>query len=148
MTQQVSQRGVDFIKSFEGYRATAYQDVVGVWTIGYGTTRVDGERVRPGMTCNYAQAEEWLRKDIEGHLKGALAWVKVALTQNQLDAIASFVYNVGVTNFRNSTLLRLLNAGDFEGAQAQFLKWNRAGGKVVRGLVRRREEEAKMFAGE
>jgi lysozyme len=144
---KVSQQGLELIKAFEGFRSRAYQDVVGVWTIGYGTTRVDGQPVCQGMVCTREQAEEWLRKDVDKYLQEVSALInpKIKLTQNQIDAIASLVYNIGVGNFSRSTLLRLINAGDMEGAAKQFLRWNKAGGRVVEGLTRRRQAEAELF---
>jgi lysozyme len=145
---EVSDRGIDLVKGFESFSPRSYRDVIGVWTIGYGTTRIDGKPVQPGMTCTREQAEEWLRDDISEDLNEAAEFIDpdVTLTQNQIDAIASFVYNVGVENFRNSTLLKLINSGDMEGAAKQFIRWNRAGGKVYPGLTRRREAEAELFS--
>lgn len=144
---EVSQRGVDFAKEFEGFKSKAYQDVVGVWTIGYGTTRIDDKPIRPGMSCTRKQAEEWLRINIEEHLAEAESAInpEIQLSQNQIDAIASFVYNVGVTNFRKSALCRLINEDDLEAAAGQFIRWNKAGGKVFAGLTRRRNAEAELF---
>ncbi len=144
---KVSQRGIDLVKEFEGFRSKAYQDTVGIWTIGYGTTRIDGKPVRPGMTCTREQAEKWLRDDIARHLAEVESAInpKIHLTQNQVDAIASFVYNVGVTNFKNSTLCRLINENKLEAAAQQFIRWNKAGGKVLEGLTRRRNAEAALF---
>lgn len=130
------------IKTAEGLRLTAYKDGGGVWTIGYGHT---GSDVREGLTIPLSEAERLLTRDLrvaEGHVNDA---VKVKLTQNQFDALVSFVYNVGGGAFRSSTLLKLLNAGDYEGAANQFPRWNKDNGKVVNGLTNRRHEERELF---
>ena len=136
-----SQKGLDLIKSFEGLRLSAYKDVVGVVTIGYGTT----SGVKMGDTITKERAEELLREDVARFESQVLRLVKVPLTQGQHDALVSFVYNLGAGNLSNSTLLRLLNAGDYAGAAAQFDRWNKAGGKVLAGLVRRRAAERALF---
>lgn len=130
------------IKTAEGLRLTAYLDGGGVWTIGYGHTGAD---VRGGLTIPLSEAERLLTRDLrvaEGHVNDA---VKVKLTQNQFDALVSFVYNVGGGAFRSSTLLKLLNAGDYEGAANQLPRWNKDNGKVVKGLTNRRHEERELF---
>ncbi|MBK3870977.1 lysozyme [Stutzerimonas frequens] len=138
-----SQNGLDLIKSFEGLRLSAYKDVVGVVTIGYGTT----SGVKMGDTITKERAEELLREDVKRFEQQVQRLVKVPLTQGQFDALVSFVYNLGAGNLSNSTLLRLLNAGDYAGAGAQFERWNKAGGKVLAGLVRRRAAERALFEG-
>lgn len=142
---KTSQKGVDLIKSFEGLRTTAYQDAVGVWTIGYGHT---GPDVKPGMKITKAKAESLLRQDLGKFENAVQRNVKVPLTQGQFDALVSFTYNLGEGNLKNSTLLKKLNQGDYAGAQAEFGKWTYAGGKELPGLVRRRKEEAAMFGSE
>ena len=130
------------IKTAEGLRLTAYKDGGGVWTIGYGHT---GSDVREGLTIPLSEAERLLTRDLrvaEGHVNDA---VKVKLTQNQFDALVSFVYNVGGGAFRSSTFLKLLNAGDYEGAANQLPRWNKDNGKVVNGLTNRRHEERELF---
>ena len=138
-----SQRGLDLIKSFEGLRLSAYKCPADVWTIGWGTTA----GVTPGQTITKERAEELLREDVKRFEAQVLRLVKVPLTQGQLDALTSFVYNLGAGNLSNSTLLRLLNAGDYKGAAAQFDRWTKAGGKVLAGLVRRRAAERALFEG-
>ncbi|QJP10448.1 lysozyme [Pseudomonas multiresinivorans] len=141
---RTSERGVSLIKAFEGLRLDAYQDSVGVWTIGYGTTR----GVKRGMTISKAEAERLLTEDI-GRFEPEIArLVKVPLTQGQWDALTSFTYNLGAANLESSTLLKLLNAKDYAGAAEQFPRWNKAGGKVLPGLVKRRAAEQAMFKGE
>jgi lysozyme len=138
---RTSQSGIDLIKSCEGLRLTAYQDSVGVWTIGYGATRA----VVAGMSITLDQAERMLQNDISRFEPSIDALVKVALNQHQWDALMSFVYNLGAGNLASSTLLKLLNAGDYAGAADQFLRWNKAGGNVLSGLTARRSTERQMF---
>lgn len=138
---KTSNRGLALIREFEGLRLTAYQDAVGVWTIGYGTTR----GVEKGQRITEAQAEELLREDVARFEPEVLRLVKVPLSQPQFDALVSFTYNLGSKNLGSSTLLRVLNAGDYKGAAGQFERWNKAGGKVLAGLTRRRSAERKLF---
>lgn len=141
-----SQSGINLIKGFEGKRLSAYDDGVGVWTIGYGTIKYpNGVRVKKGDTCTDAQAESYLKNDLVKFESAINRLVKVPLNQNQFDALSSFIYNLGETNLSKSTLLRKLNAKDYKGAADQFLVWNKAGGKVLTGLVRRREAERNLF---
>jgi len=138
-----SQKGLDLIKSFEGLRLSAYRCPADIPTIGYGTT----SGVKMGDTITKERAEEMLREDVKRFEDQVLRLVKVPLTQGQFDALTSFVYNLGPGNLSNSTLLRLLNAGDYKGAAAQFDRWNKAGGKVLAGLARRRAAERALFEG-
>jgi lysozyme len=138
---RTSQRGLSLIKSFEGLRLLAYRDAVGVWTIGYGATR----GVKPGMSVTKEQAERMLLNDVQRFEPEVERLVKVPLSGNQWDALVSFTYNLGASNLESSTLLRLLNVGDYAGAAEQFPRWNKAGGKVLPGLVRRREAERVLF---
>lgn len=143
----ISQNGLQFIASFEGFRAKPYKDISGIWTIGYGSTYdPSGKRVTqftPSVTKD--QGLQFLLT----HLKGVESFIKksvsVPLTQGQYDAICSFVYNCGSGNFQKSTLLKKLNVKDYGGACAEFIKWNKAGGKVIPGLTRRRQDEQKLF---
>lgn len=138
--------GLNLIKSFEGKRVNAYDDGVGVWTIGFGTIKYpNGIRVKKGDTCTEQQAEDYLRNDLAKFETAINKLVKVPLTQNQFDALVSLTYNIGSGAFKGSTLLKLLNKGDYQSAADQFLAWNRAGGKVMKGLVRRREAERALF---
>ena len=142
MGNVTSPTGRAMIASFEGLRLTAYQDIVGVWTIGYGHT---GPDVKPGLAITRQQADQLLVNDLARFERGVNALVTVRLNQNQFDALVSFSYNLGLSSLQGSTLLRLLNAGNFQAAADQFLRWNRAGGKEVAGLTRRRAEERKLF---
>lgn len=140
---KISQRGLDLIKQFEGLKLTAYLCPAGVPTIGYGTTK----GVRMGQTITAAEAERMLAQDVEKFAKGVREAVKVPLEQHEFDALVSLAYNIGLGAFRTSTLLRLLNAGDKEAAAKQFDRWNKAGGKPLAGLTRRRAAERKLFEG-
>lgn len=140
---KTSQKGIDLIKKFEGCRLEAYRCPAGVWTIGYGHTKGVQER----MKITQAQAEEFLREDLRVYEQAVERCVKVPLSQNQFDALVSFCYNCGGEALRTSTLLRLLNESKYSEAAGQFLRWNKAGGKVLAGLTRRREEERALFLG-
>ncbi|MGX4896545.1 lysozyme [Enterobacter roggenkampii] len=143
---QTSDKGIALIKQFEGCKLTAYQDSVGVWTIGYGWTKpVDGKPIRAGMTINQETAERLLKTGLVSYESDVSRLVKVGLTQGQFDALVSFTYNLGARSLSTSTLLRKLNSGDYAGAADEFLRWNKAGGKVLNGLTRRREAERALF---
>jgi lysozyme len=136
-----SKQCIDLVKSFEGFRAIAYKDCVGVWTVGYGTT----ENVDAGDEVTEQQAEAMLMEDLLSASQAIDELVDVPLTQAQYDALTSFIYNVGREAFRGSTLLRLINEGRFDAAAAQFQRWNKGGGRVLAGLTRRREAERELF---
>lgn len=141
---KTSKHGIELIKLHEGHRLVAYPDPASggePWTIGYGSTH----GVHPGMRITEAQAEEMLVADLEKFETFINDHVKVSLTQNQFDALVSLVYNIGMTNFLHSTVLRDLNAGDKTGAANAFLMWDRAAHHVVAGLHHRREDEKKLF---
>jgi lysozyme len=135
--------GLHLIKTFEGLKLNAYKCPAGVWTIGYGTTK----GVKPGQAITAAKAEELLAADLRKFEDTVNTSVAVPITQGQFDALVSLTYNIGSGAFRASTLLRKLNAKDYAGAAEQFPRWNRAGGKVLAGLTRRREAERKLFEG-
>lgn len=135
--------GIDLVEGSEGVRLAAYRDTVGIWTIGYGHT---GPDVHPGQTITQADAEELLRRDVRVAALGVKACVSVQLSQHQFDALVDFTFNLGIEKLRTSTLLRLLNAGDYVAADAEFRKWDHAGGKVLPGLTKRRATEAALFA--
>ncbi|MDV1795073.1 lysozyme [Enterobacter asburiae] len=146
---QTSEKGIAVIKQFEGCKLTAYQDSVGVWTIGYGWTQpVDGKPIRAGMTIKQETAERLLKTGLVSYESDVSRLVKVGVTQGQFDALVSFTYNLGSRSLSTSTLLRKLNAGDYAGAADEFLRWNKAGGKVLNGLTRRREAERDLFLGQ
>ena len=143
---KTSQSGISLIKGFEGKRLNAYYDGVGVWTIGFGTIKYpNGVWVKKGDTCTEAQAESYLKNDLVKFENAINRLVKVPLNQNQFDALSSFTYNLGETNLSSSTLLKKLNAKDYAGTADQFPRWNKAGGKVMNGLTRRREAELILF---
>jgi lysozyme len=141
----ISDKGLALIKSFEQFRAEAYLDAVGVPTIGWGTTHINGQPVKLGMSCTMEQATQWMLADLAEFENFIQDKVNVPLTQNQFDALCSLVYNIGDENFEESSVLREINQKDYKTAQARFLLWNKAGGKVLRGLSRRRVAEAAMF---
>lgn len=142
--KRTNKNGLMLIKSFEGLRLRAYQDSVGIWTIGYGTTR----GVRPGMTISEAEAEAFLQEDLVRFEQAINNAVKVPVNDNQFSALSCFTYNVGPGAFRSSTLLRMLNQQDIYGAADQFPRWNKAGGRPLAGLTRRRKAERQLFLGQ
>ncbi|MEC6393343.1 lysozyme [Acinetobacter pittii] len=138
--------GVNLITGFEDTRLKAYDDSVGIWTIGTGTTVYpNGVKVKQGDTCTPEQAKAYFKHDLAKFEKTVNESVTVPLNQNQFDALVSLTYNIGSGAFKNSTLLKLLNKGDYQGAADQFLAWKKADGKVLPGLVRRREAERALF---
>ena len=146
---QVSDAGIELIKSFEGFRANAYPDPKSggdPWTVGYGSTKFpSGRPVKQGDKVTPAQAELYLREDVKKFANSVDTLVTAPLKQCQYDALVSFVYNLGATNFRNSTLLKKLNAKDYKGAADEFLRWVSQGSSVEAGLRRRRTAERSLF---
>jgi lysozyme len=138
-----SQKCVDVVKSFEGFRTYAYLCPANIWTIGYGSTK----NVKKGDTITKDEAEKLLLSELEDFSAKILPSITTNLNQNELDSLVSFSYNVGVSAFKNSTLLKKLNKGDKSGAAAEFLKWNKANGKELKGLTRRRQCERQLFLG-
>lgn len=138
---KISPHGIATIASYEGLRLTAYQDVADVWTIGYGHTL----GVQEGDTITHAEADAMLANDVGERAREVSAAIKVPVTQNQFDACVCLAYNIGVGAFKGSTLLRLLNSGDYVGAALQFPRWDKAGGVSVAGLTKRRLGEQMMF---
>jgi len=145
----VSKAGLALIKQFEGLSLAAYPDPAtggDPWTIGYGAT---GPGISKGVVWTQAQADSRLADDVSRFADGVSAMIGNApTTQGQFDAMVSLAYNVGLGNFRESTLRRLHNEGNTAEAAAQFIRWNKANGKVMAGLTRRREAEAKMYRGQ
>ena len=146
---QISPKGIALIKALEGCRLTAYPDPGtggAPLTIGYGWTfPVDGKPIKRGMTIDQATADRLLKTGLVSYERDVLKLVRVRLTQNQFDALVSFAYNVGPRALSTSTLLKKLNAGDIAGAADEFLRWNKAGGKVMPGLTNRRKAEREVF---
>ena len=136
-----SQNGIDLIKHFEGCELYAYKCPAGVWTIGYGHTK----DVEPGMQITEDDAHNMLVEELNEYETYVNTLVSVPLNQNQFDALVSWVYNLGGGNLKASTLLKVLNSGDYEGVPAQIMRWKKAGGKVLEGLTRRRQAEADLF---
>lgn len=142
----VSPSGVDLICNFEGLRLKAYDDGVGVWTIGYGTTKYpNGIRVKKGDTCTLEQAKAYMQNDLKAFEQTVNSAIKVPLNQNQFDALVSLAYNIGATAFKKSTLVKRLNEGNYKAAANQFNVWVNAGGKRMQGLVNRRAAERTLF---
>lgn len=144
MSDPVNQATIELIKRNEGCVLTAYQDSVGVWTIGYGHT---GDDVTPGMSINLAQAEALLRSDLTRFEDGVddLLADSAVTSDNQFGAIVSLAYNVGLGNISHSHVLRYHNAGQYQDAADAFLLWDKAGGHVLGGLARRRREERELY---
>ena len=143
----VEDKAVDLGEEFEGFRSEPYQDSGGVWTIGFGSTRDGDSRPvtasTPPVTMDEARA--LAKRDLTWAAREVTNDVTVQLTDNQVAAIEDLIYNIGSGNFRSSTLLRKLNAGDFDGAAAEFDKWDHAAGQVLAGLLRRRQAETDLF---
>lgn len=138
-----SDAGVQFIANFEGFRGSPYRDAVGVWTIGYGHTHGVGPNSRP---ITRAQALELLKRDLATEYEaGVTRYVKVALNQNQFDALVSFVYNLGTGILPGSSLLAAINSRRWKSAADHMLAYDHAGGQVLEGLRRRRQAEAALF---
>lgn len=141
---QISDEGLDLIKHFEGCELEAYKDAVGVWTIGYGHTK----GVEEGDKWTQEKADFMLFRELEEEYEDYVNnYVHVPLNQQQFDALCSWVYNLGPSNLKSSTLLKKLNNEEYDQVPKQIKRWNKAGGKVLAGLVRRREAEALLFEG-
>tara|TARA_R100000995_G_C3482910_1_gene125176 strand:- start:1090 stop:1533 length:444 start_codon:yes stop_codon:yes gene_type:complete len=139
----ISNEGLSLIKKFEGCELDSYKCAAGVWTIGYGSTH----GIEKGMSISKSRAEELLLEDIAQFEDIVDKAVSVNLSQNQYDALVSWTFNLGGGNLNSSTMLKVLNAGDYENVPEQIKRWNKANGKVLEGLIRRREAEALLFAG-
>lgn len=147
LSREVNLNGLTLIKHFEGLFLTAYKCPAGVWTIGYGHTGAvhnDGS-VHPGLKITEERAVELLQYDLGAFAKRIVDGCDVALNDNQFAALVSFDFNTG--GFLKSTLRAKLNRGDFPGAADEFLKWDKAGGKRLAGLTRRRKSERNLFLG-
>lgn len=140
---QYSKTGLELTEKFEGCKLTAYQDSVGRWTIGYGHTA----GVKPDSTITQEQAEAFLSADIAWCEALVNKIVTVPLAQFEFDALVDFAFNLGPNALIHSTLLTLINKGDFTDAANEFDKWDHAGGKFVAGLLRRRQSETDEFKG-
>ncbi|MBM3071479.1 lysozyme [Enterobacter sp. RHBSTW-00994] len=138
------EKGVQLICQFEGLKLERYRDAVGLWTIGYGHLILK-EEMEKLTKITTGEAKSILRNDLKRTEDGVKRLLTHSATQNQFDALISFAFNLGVGNLKKSTLLKKFNSGDMEGAALQFKSWNKAGGKVLAGLTRRREAEMKLF---
>jgi lysozyme len=136
-----SKVGLRLTEGWEGLRLSAYQDSVGVWTIGYGHTH----GVYRGQVITEEEAEALLISDVQWAESQVNALVRTTITQAEFDALVDFVFNLGAGNFAHSTLLSLINRRDFAAAALEFAKWDKAGGKTVAGLLRRRQAEENIF---
>ncbi|MCI1000098.1 lysozyme [Ochrobactrum sp. C6C9] len=141
--RRIGQSGLNLIKEFEGLRLEKYKDAVGKWTIGYGHLILPSERFDRPLT--ELEAEDLLQSDLRKFEGGVIQYVAVSMNQNQFDALVSFAFNLGLANLKGSTLLRLLNHGQYTEAAEQFLRWNKAGEMALPGLTRRRAAERDLF---
>lgn len=142
----VNKATLDLIKEFEGWEAAAYRDPIGIWTIGYGHTAMAGPPVpKAGMKISRAEGEKILRRDMQQYEKAVDDAVKLTLNANQRGALVSFCYNVGPANFRKSSVLKRVNANRLNEVPGRLMLWNKAGGRVLRGLTRRRAAEGALF---
>lgn len=139
---KISKQGINLIKNFEGLRLRAYKCSGGIWTIGFGHT---GPDVKPDSFISSVVAEQLLIEDLERFEKAVNKFIKVPINQNQYDSLVSFIFNIGIGAFEKSTLLRLLNKGNYNLVPAQFKRWVHAGGRVSGGLIIRRNKEADLF---
>jgi lysozyme len=139
----ISEEGLALVRKWEGFKAEAYRDIAGIWTIGYGTT--DPAHAFEGNKISREFAAKLLRQHVSIDEVTCRNLVHVPLSQSQWDAVISLCYNIGTGAFARSTLLRKINNEDFAGAYQEIPRWNRAGGRVVQGLVNRRKEEADLF---
>ena len=140
---KISQEGLSLIKKFEGCELEAYKCAAGVWTIGYGSTK----GVKEGDTLTEEETDNLLLHEMDEYEGYVLEAVEMPLSQHQFDAIVSWTFNLGPSNLKASTMLKVLNKGNYEDVPAQIKRWNKAGGKVLEGLIRRREAEALLFEG-
>lgn len=144
---KINQATIDLVKEFEGFRAKAYKCPANVWTIGYGTTASAGVGITPkdGMTITEAEAEGYLKATLDKFADQIAPSITAPINENEFGAFLSLAYNIGTGAFKKSSALKHFNAGDKEKAAASVLLWNKAAGKVLKGLVRRREAERKLF---
>jgi len=144
---EVNKSAIDLIKEFEGLRLNAYVDAAGVPTIGYGTTAQAGVGIDPrsGMSITQDDAERYLQLAVQKFAARVEDMIDVPVNENQFGALVSLAYNIGPGALAKSTVLKRLNEGDYQGAADAILMWNKAGGKVLAGLVRRRKAERQLF---
>ena len=140
---KISQEGINLIKKFEGCKLEAYKCAANLWTIGYGSTK----GVKEGDSITQEEAENLLMKDLEVFEDAVNKAVQRSIVQCQFDALVSWTYNLGPSNLNSSTMLKVLNKGDYEDVPVQIKRWNKASGVIKEGLIRRREAEALLFEG-
>ena len=147
---QMSQAGIDaLLKKFEGCKLSSYRCPANVCTIGYGHTSAAGSpTVVDNMKITQKQADDILRKDLVKYETGVHDLVTQPLSQNQFDVLVDFAYNAGLGNLKSSTLLKKVNAGQFDAVPAELMKWTKGGGKTLPGLVRRRQAESTWWSAE
>jgi len=143
VNMNISNEGISLIKKFEGCELDSYKDAVGVWTIGYGHTK----NVKEGMTISKEQADNMLLNELDEYCEYVEKAVDVTLKQCEFDALVAWTYNLGPTNLNKSTMLKKLNNKEYQDVPHEIKRWNKAGGKVLQGLVRRREAESLLFQG-
>lgn len=145
----ISGKGLQLIKDFEGFFSKPYKDPIGIPTIGYGFTYYLPSRKKVTLqdaSITQDKATEMLKEVLKGYENDVLRLVKTKLTQNQFDSLVSFTYNLGATNLSKSTLLRKVNVNpNDKSIKDEFIKWNKAGGAVFKGLTRRRQAEADLY---
>lgn len=142
----LSDNGMKLLEQFEGLRLESYLDSANIYTIGFGSIKYpDGSKVRKGDKITKSQAKEYKLHDLKEFENTVNTSVNVPLSQNQYDSLVSLSYNIGSAAFKNSTLLKKLNSGDYKGAAEQFLVWDKVNSKKVQGLVNRREAERNLF---
>ena len=141
---KISEEGKALIKKFEGCKLEAYLCPAEKWTIAYGRIK----NVKEGDTCTQEQAEKWLNEELVEYEEYVENLVEVPLSQCQFDALVAWTYNLGPSNLSSSTMLKCLNKTEFEKVPSEIKRWNKAGGEVLDGLIRRREAEAMLFQGQ
>lgn len=144
---KVSDECIKMIKHHEGVRLKPYQDPIGLWTVGVGHLIGDGKTlpIEWFRTLTIDEVDELLKSDLRKFEKGVLRLCPNHLTQSRFDALVSFAFNVGLGNLQASTLRQKHNRGDILGASQEFLRWNKAGGRVLRGLTIRRKDESNLY---
>lgn len=140
-----SNQAIELVKKWEGFKANAYQDSVGVWTIGYGSTRVNGQKVQPGQVITESAARAEMLSFFKTDIVAYFDVIRQPVTQSMVDALCCLIYNIGIGAFKKSTVLQSLNSGKYTDAAAAITLFNKAGGKVLRGLVSRRNDEKELF---
>ena len=144
LLMKISEEGKALIKKFEGCKLEAYLCPAGYWTIGFGNVK----NAKEGKTISQNEADFYLTKDLEEFESYVNSMVKVPLEQNQFDALVAWTFNLGGSNLRSSTMLKVLNNGEYDKVPSEMKRWNKAGGKTLQGLIRRREAESLLFKNE